>query len=139
MSMKHGTDVPEREDIGAVTVVRLKTCQVQDEDTLRTVFELIYKLIPEAGRNQMILNLAAADFLPSTGLGKLVMLNRKLQAANGRLALCQLTPLVQESLEHTRLIPLFNIYATEPEALQSFTEKGVRSEEKGVRSEEIGE
>jgi anti-sigma B factor antagonist len=119
MSTKHGTHWLEREDIGAVTVVRLKTVQVQDEDTLRTVFDLIYKLITEMGRNQLVLNLAAADFLPSMGLGKLVMLNRKIQAASGRLALCHLAPLVQESLEHTRLTSLFNIYATEAEAVEA--------------------
>jgi anti-anti-sigma factor len=120
MSSKHGNHWLEREDMGGVTVVRLKTAQVQDENTLRTVFELIYKLVGEVGRNQLVLNLAAAEFLPSMGLGKLVMLNRKVQAAQGRLALCHLTPLVQDSLEHTRLTPLFSIYATEAEAVQSF-------------------
>jgi anti-sigma B factor antagonist len=123
MSTKHGNHWLEREDIGAITVVRLKTAQVQDEDSLRTIFDLIYKLITDVGRNQLVLNLAAAEFLPSMGLGKLVMLNRKVQAASGRLALCHLTPLVQESLEHTRLTPLFNIYATEAEALQSFAKE----------------
>jgi anti-sigma B factor antagonist len=110
----------EREDIGPVTVVRLKTSQVQDEDVLRTVFDMISKLITDMGRNQIVLNLAAADFLPSMGLGKLVMLNRKIQAVKGRLALCHLAPVVEESLEHTRLTPLFNIYPGEQEALQSF-------------------
>jgi anti-sigma B factor antagonist len=125
--MKHDPHWLEREDFGAVTVVRVKTHQIADEETIRTVFDLIYKLITDVGRNQMILNLEAADFLPSMGLGKLVMLNRKIQAAKGRLALCQLAPLVQESLEHTRLVPLFNIYSTEAEAVASFgsTEKTV--------------
>jgi anti-anti-sigma factor len=121
MSVKQGNQWLEREDIGKITVVRLKTAQVQDEDTLRTVFELLAKLVSEAKRNQLVLNLSAAEFLPSMGLGKLVMLNRKIQAEGGRLALCHLTPLVQESLEHTRLTPLFNLYATEAEAIQSYS------------------
>jgi anti-sigma B factor antagonist len=54
-------------------------------------------------------------------LGKLVMLNRKVEAANGRLALCHLTPAVQEVLEATHLNTLFNIYATEQAALQYFS------------------
>jgi anti-anti-sigma factor len=53
-------------------------------------------------------------------LGKLVMLNRKVQAANGRLTLCGLTPNVDSILETTRLKSLFNVYATEEEALKSF-------------------
>src|SRR5437868_6866406 len=124
MSAKHGNHWLEREDIGAVTVVRLKTVQVQDEDTLRTVFDLIYKLITDVGRNQLVLNLAAAEFLPSMGLGKLVMLNRKVQAANGRLALSNLAPEIEGNLERTHLIPLFHIYATEAEALASFSRVG---------------
>src|SRR5207244_60367 len=82
-----------------------------------------HRLLTDIGRKQIVLDFSDADFLPSTGLGKLVMLNRKLQAVQGRLALCHLAPLVQESLEHTRLTPLFNIYGTEAEALESF-EKG---------------
>src|SRR5438105_2196916 len=114
------TNVPEREDIGDVTVIRVKTAHVQDEDAIRAVFDFIHKLLTDHGRKQIVLNIADADFLPSTGLGKLVMLSRKLQSVQGRLALCHLAPLVQESLEHTRLTPLFNIYGTEAEALASF-------------------
>jgi anti-sigma B factor antagonist len=118
--------LPKREDVGNVTVVRLNTGHVHDEDAIRAVFDYIHRLLTDLGRKQIVLNFADADFLPSTGLGKLVMLNRKLQAVQGRLALCHLAPLVQESLEHTRLTPLFNIYDTEAEALQSF-ESGPRS------------
>jgi anti-anti-sigma regulatory factor len=49
------------------------------------------------------------------------MLNRKVQATNGRLALCQLTPAVLATLESIRLMELFTICATEEEALQSFS------------------
>ncbi len=117
--MKPAT-MPERQDLGDVTVIRLKTTHVQDEDAIRAVFDFIHKLLSDQNRKQLVLNLADADFLPSTGLGKLVMLSRKLQAVQGRLALCQLAPLVHESLEHTRLTPMFHIYGTEEEALQSF-------------------
>src|SRR5438067_900224 len=113
MEAKHGAHWLERHDIGSITVVRLKTPQLLDEDTIRTVFDLIAKLITDMGRTQLIINLDAVDFLPSMGLGKLVMLNRKIQAANGRLAICNLSASLQESLEHTHLTPLFQIYPTE--------------------------
>lgn len=113
-------NLPKREDIGDITVIRLTTGHVQDEDAIRAVFDYVHKLLADFGRKRIVLNLSDADFLPSTGLGKLVMLNRKLQAVQGRLALCHLAPLVKESLEHTRLTSLFNIYETEAEALQSF-------------------
>jgi len=124
MSAKHGAHSLEREDFGPVSVVRLKTMHVKDDDAIRDIFDLIYKLVTEVGRHQLIINLAQADFLPSMGLGKLVMLNRKIQSAKGRLALCDLDEIVLESLEHTHLVSLFNIYPSETEALKSFVEGG---------------
>ena len=40
-----------------MTVVRLKTPKTLDEDTIRAVFEPIYSLVGEIGRNQLILSL----------------------------------------------------------------------------------
>jgi anti-sigma B factor antagonist len=121
MSSKRGSHWLEREDFGGVTVVRLKTPKALDEDTIRAVFEPIYSLVGEVGRNQLVVSLAAVEHLPSLAVGKLVMLNRKAQASNGRLALCHLTAAVWETLESTRLTELFTICATEEEALQSFS------------------
>ena len=119
MPNNHGNHWLEREDVGQVTVVRLKTPKILDDDVIRAVFDPIYAL-SGVGRNHLVLNLALVDYLPSIALGKLVMLNRRVEVANGRLALCQLSPTVQELLETTHLNDLFNIYATEAEAVQSF-------------------
>ena len=119
MSTTHGSHWLEREDVGAVTVVRLKTPKVLDDDTSRTVFDSLYGLV-DVGRNKLVLNLGTVEFLPSLALGKLVMLNRKVQVGQGRLALCQLSADPREVLDTTHLSDLFHIYATEREAVQSF-------------------
>jgi anti-sigma B factor antagonist len=119
MSVKHGTQWLEREDFDAVTVVRLKPPETLDDDTARAMFDLIYTLC-DTGRTRLVLNLADVEYLTSMALGKLVMLNRKVQAAGGRLALCQLVPFTREILDSTYLTDLLNIYPTEQEALQSF-------------------
>jgi anti-sigma B factor antagonist len=110
----------EREDRGEVTVVRLRAAKVLNEETTRAVFDPVYSLAGGMGRNRLVLNLAPAQYLPSLALGKLVLLNRKVQAAGGRLALCQLSPAVAETLEATHLADLFDVYATEDDALRSF-------------------
>jgi predicted RecB family nuclease len=46
--------------------------------------------------------------------------DRKVQAGNGRLALCEVSPDLREILDDTRLSDLLAIYSTEQEALQSF-------------------
>jgi anti-anti-sigma factor len=119
MSEKHGSRWLEREDLGAVTVVRLKTKTV-DDDIMREVFAPIYSLVSDVGRHNLVLNLATITYLPSMGLGKLVMLNRKAQAAGGRLALCQLTPATEEVLKITHIYSLFDVFGSEQEAVQSF-------------------
>ena len=119
MSSTHGSHWLEREDIGDVTVVRIKVSKLGIDDTTREIFHQINTLV-EIGRPNLVLNLTAPEYLPSLALGKLVMLNRRTQAANGRLALCTLAPMAAEALEATHLAPLFNIYRTEEEALRSF-------------------
>jgi anti-anti-sigma factor len=121
MSSKYGSRWLEREDFGAVTVVRLKISRILDDDTLRDIFELLTSLVNEIGRNQLVVNLAATEMLRSMAIGKLVLLNRQVQAANGRLSLCHLSPAVQMALDTTRLSSLFSIYATEQEAVQSYS------------------
>jgi anti-sigma B factor antagonist len=118
-SETHGTHWLDREDFDAVTVVRLRTLKILDEATTKDVFDPIYAL-SVMGRNHLVLNLGVVEYMTSMTLGKLIMLNRRVQAANGRLALCGLTPTVSEILEATRIISLFNVYASEAEALASF-------------------
>jgi anti-anti-sigma factor len=120
MAGPHGSHWLEREDFGDVTVVRLKTPRTLDDDVIRTVFDPIYSLVASVGRRRLVLNLSAVGYLPSMALGKLVMLNRKIQAEQGRLALCHLSPVTEEILEGTRLKSLFSCYGTEDEAVQSF-------------------
>jgi anti-anti-sigma factor len=119
MSEKHGSHWLEREDRGEVTIVRLKTPRALDEDLIRSIFDPIYSLVRDVGRHKVVLNMAAVSYLPSLALGKMVMLNRKTQAALGGLALCHLSPAVREILTSTHLDQLFQIHETEEDALQS--------------------
>ena len=119
MSAAHGSHWLEREDVGDVTLVRIKLARLGDDDT-QSLFKQIYSLVDDMGRRNLVLDLRAVDYLPSMALGKLVMLNRKAQAAGGRLVLCELTPAVDEVMRATRLSDLFLICQTEAEALESF-------------------
>jgi anti-anti-sigma factor len=121
MSRSYESHLLERQDFGDVTVVRLKTPRVLNEEIVRTVFDSIYALVGEVGRTKLVLNLGPVEQLPSLVLGKLVMLSRKLQAKNGKLVLCQLCPAVEEVLEVTNLKDLFAVYASEEGALKSFS------------------
>src|SRR5262245_21993898 len=107
MSAKHGGPWVEREDFGGVSVVRLKLPRAAGDDTVREAFGPVYSLT-DVGRHNLVINLSATHYLSSMALGKLVMLNRKAQAAGGRLTLCQLSPTAEEVLKTSHVFHLFD-------------------------------
>ena len=123
MPETHGGHWLEREDVGDVTVVRLKLVRLLDDDA-QALFRQIYSLTDDMARHNLVLSLGPVEYLPSMALGKLVMLNRKTQVARGRMALCRLSPGVSEILQVTHLDEIFLIYPTEEEALRSFEPPG---------------
>ena len=82
-----------------------------------TVIHRHGRLVP--GDN-IVLVVTAAAWIASYAVGRLISLNRKVEAAGGRLALCSLTPVVTEIIDIMQLRRLLQIYGTEQEALQSF-------------------
>jgi anti-anti-sigma factor len=110
----------DREDVGDITAVRFTTARLQGEDEIRNLFRHVAGLVTEAGRRNLILNFQRVEFLDSSAVGQLIMLNRKVQGAGGRLALCHLTPTTRDTFETMHLTDLFNIYDAEQEALDSF-------------------
>jgi anti-anti-sigma factor len=70
-----------------------------------------------------VLQLAEVNYLDSGGLGALVRLVGMLRAHHGDLKLCEVSPFVQNVLKATNLLSVFSVYATEREALASFTQR----------------
>jgi anti-anti-sigma factor len=110
----------EREDKGDVSVVRFKTPRLRNDETTEEIFRQIAALVDTMGRRNLVLDLGSVEYAASLAVGKLVLLNHKAQAAQGRLALCRLTPAVTEVLEVTHLKDRFNLFASEQEAIGSF-------------------
>lgn len=77
-------------------------------------------------RKKVVLHLAEADYIDSSGLGALVRLFSVLRAVGGDLKLCELSPFVLEVLRVTNLLTVFVTYPSEREAIEAFS-KGRRS------------
>jgi anti-anti-sigma factor len=118
MTTRHASHWLQREDLGNVTVARIQMSRLDDDDTTREMFHAISTLVDSMGRNKLVLNLANVKTMMTLGLGKLVMLNRKAEAAGGQLALCQLTPEVEMVVHAVHLEEILKICATEAEAVQ---------------------
>ena len=111
---------PEREDIGSVTVLRVRVPMLRDEEIIEELFGQASELVRESGRPRLILNLDGVVFLASVVLGKLVTLTNQARAAGGRLTVCRVSRTVGELLQVTHLADILPIYADEQEAVRSF-------------------
>ena len=78
------------------------------------------KRLTEEKTVQIHLNLAEVEFINSSGLGALVSIMKEIRLLKGRLTLSNLASYVQEIFEITQLSHIFEIYATEEEALASY-------------------
>ena len=102
---------------GAVSILRLNGRL--DLASGATLKEQMKKLF-EKDCTSIHLNLADVEFINSSGLGALVSIMKEVRLLKGRLTLSNLASYVQEIFEITQLSHIFEIYATEEEALSSF-------------------
>jgi len=72
-------------------------------------------------KTSLHLNLAEVEFINSSGLGALVSIMKETRLRKGRLTLSNLASYVQEIFEITQLSHIFEIFATEGEALNSYS------------------
>jgi len=110
----------EVEHIGDVTVVNSVDRKILDEQNIQIIREQLFSLVDDQGLRKLLLNFGNVEFLSSAALGKLITLNKKLQAAGGRLILCNIDPQIHEVFEITKLDKFFNIQKEEQTALQAF-------------------
>ena len=83
-----------------------------------TLKEQVKRLV-EKETTQIHLTLADVEFINSSGLGALVSIMKEIRILKGRLSLSNLASYVQEIFEITQLSHIFEIYATDEEALAS--------------------
>jgi anti-sigma B factor antagonist len=73
-----------------------------------------------AGHKQIVLDLEHVDYIDSTGLGNLVISYTQVKNAGGALKLLHLNKRNVELLALTRLHSVFEVFAEEPDAVNSF-------------------
>lgn len=97
-----------------VTVVAL--AGQLDSRTAPEFEKALLKLLGEK-KLEILLDLAALEYVASAGLRVFVMVGKRLQADGGRLALCALEPGVLKVLEVSGFVPLFPILPNRKEAI----------------------
>ena len=82
--------------------------------------EAIDRLVGQ-DRTKVLLNLDEVPYIDSGGLGVLVSKLVTLRRRNGQLKLCNLRPRASKVLEITRLLTIFETFASEADGIKSFT------------------
>jgi anti-anti-sigma factor len=111
----------EIERPGDVHCIRLRQPQL-DEAALYELCDELTQLVAQDGCRKMVLSLGPEEprFLYSIFLAKLVTLQRRLQAGDGGLKLCDVGPDTKNIFEACGLVRLFEFYPDKGAALQAF-------------------
>jgi anti-sigma B factor antagonist len=110
-------DVVDKDDVAVVNFVDKK---ILDEQNIQMIGDDLFRLVDELGRRKILLNFRNVEFLSSAALGKLITLNRKVQAVRGKLILCGISAEIKEVFQITKLDKLFTIEVEEEAALKAF-------------------
>lgn len=108
----------QTETIGDVLVVNFIDRKILDEQNIQIIGEQLFGLVEQ--NPKILLNFSNVEYLSSAALGKLIALNKKVKAADGRLILCGIDPNIYEVFELTRLDQILKIEQNEQDALQKF-------------------
>lgn len=107
-------------EVGEITVVRFVDRKILDEAAIQELGRELFQLVEEEGRRNLLLNFSSVEFLSSAALGKLITLDKKVKANNGKLKLSNIRPEIYEVFAITRLNKLFDIKEDEADALADF-------------------
>ena len=113
MSLKAGS-----RQVDGVTIVDLSGRIVLGEATT-TLREMLQNLLSQ-GQKKILLNLAEVSYIDSSGLGALVSGYTTLSGQQGQLKLLNLTKKVQDLLQITKLLTVFEVHSDEATAVRSF-------------------
>lgn len=101
-----------------VTLVDLAG-QITLGEESRALRERLQQLLG-AGKKKILINLEKVSFIDSAGVGTLVASFTSARSAGGQLKLLHLTRKIQETLQTTRLLTVFETYDDEAEAVGKF-------------------
>jgi anti-sigma B factor antagonist len=109
----------EMRTIGDIRVLDFSGKITLGEGTM-TVRNTVLDVLKDGGK-KIILNLADVNYIDSSGIGELVRTYITVSSGGGQLKLLSLTKKIQELLQITKLLTVFQVYDSESAALASFS------------------
>ena len=106
--------------VGDVSIVKFLDKKILDEAGIQELGAELFSLVEHDNRKAILLNFSSVEFLSSAALGKLITLDRKVKAHQGRLKLSNIRPEILEVFQITKLHKIFDIRGEEAEAVAAF-------------------
>jgi anti-sigma B factor antagonist len=103
-----------------VLVITIESPVSLNDFRSNTFREELYQLVQSRPDPRIVVDLAAIDYLSSSGVAILVGLKRRVDMQRGKLVLCRVQPLVCDLLRVMRLNQYFTFACDEQEALAMF-------------------
>ena len=108
------------EDVGDVTVAAFIDKKILDESNIQIIGNQMFSLVEDDGRRKIVLDFSNVEYLSSAALGKLIVMDKKVKAAQGQLRMCAVRPDIYEVFKITKLNKLFNTFDSRELALEGF-------------------
>ena len=119
-------DLRKEEDVVIVDFDGSLVVGVADEIVSNVVTELLAD-----GYLKILLNLSKVDYVDSSGLGDVVQSYKMAERGGGAIKLLRPQDRVRRTLHLSNLLPLFEVFESEEDALQSFRQSPAASENAG--------
>ena len=104
---------------GGARVVSFADRLLFDDRTVREVSEQLNASLPNDGQPiRLVLDFRGVDLISSSLLGKLILLQRRVDGSGGKLRLCELSATVQSVFKTSNLDRLFGIVRDQRTALE---------------------
>jgi anti-sigma B factor antagonist len=110
--------------VEGVTVATVTAAELWAERDIESLAAELSHLADDLGTPRLVLDLAGVTGMGSRMIGQIAALHKRVKAAGGRLALCQVRPEIAEVIETCKLTTLFSLYPDEPCAVRSFAGPG---------------
>lgn len=118
MLSEHQRKRLEVEDAGDVTRVVFLDRIITKEQDIQMIGEELFSLVDEQGKKKIILDFANLEYLATDAFGKLITLQKKVSAADGKLVLCNISKDIYEIFEIVKLNKILTIVKDEKEAME---------------------
>ncbi len=106
--------------IGDLAVVKFSDRKIVDSANIEEMGEEMFSIVDKDKCKDVLLNFEGVEFMSSAALNKLILMDKRVKAAQGKLRLCNLRAEILEVFTITRLNRVFDIKKNEAEALKAF-------------------